>query len=161
MLQFQSQPGSLFVLPLDLGSLYTKKKTDSLPANHSVYIYKIRKGWGKQTIVKNVEIRLKGLNCQYFQHLVVQIRSQSKRAQRQPVGELGTNPSYSLGGDTSGISKKNKKTHNIKTPGPNSDETAAELSTFLMIVTVKNLNGLPQLSMYFSRLRDMDEKQRA
>lgn len=69
-----------------------------------MYIYKISKGWGRQTIVKNVEIKLKGLNCQYFQHLVIEMRSQHKRAQRQPAGELGTDPSYSSGGDTSDIS---------------------------------------------------------
>lgn len=90
-------------------SLYTKKKIDSLPPNHSVYIYKISKGWGKKTIVKNVEIKLKGLNCQYFQHLVIQIRPQPKRALRQLARELGTDPSYSLGGGTSGI--REKKNH--------------------------------------------------
>lgn len=114
-----------------------------------MYIYKISKGWGKQTIVKNVEIKLKELNCQYFQHLVIQIRSRPKRAQRQPAGELGTDPSCSLGGDTSGIRKKENQP-NKKPPVPNSDKTAAKLNTFLMSITVKNLNGLPQLSMLLS-----------
>lgn len=119
------------------GGLSTLRKKQTLcQTNHSVYMYKISKGWGRLTIVQNVETKHKEIKLPVLSTLGCADKVSAQESTEGACGRAGHRHV------ASGVSEAELTSANA--------QSAAKLSTFFMRVTAKNLNYLPQPSIFSS-----------
>lgn len=80
-----------------------RKKQTLCQTNHSVYMYKIGKRWGKQTVVKNVEIKHKEIKLSVLSTLGYADKVGVQGNAMAGCGRAGNLPWLLLGRKTDGM----------------------------------------------------------